>query len=311
MKKLIPMLAVFMILMAVPLSGVEAQYRVEVGGEGFMGMVPCSADGCGTCELVTLANTVIRWLITTLFVVFAVIMVVAGFGLVTSGGSQSALEGAKSKFQNALIGIIIVLAAWLIVDTLLKGILAGGTGNIMSYGPWSEVQCTAQETAMPVREGPQGADPSQDVVAAPGTPPATPTAPGAPAAEGELTQAQAEALLAGRPITVVSSGNCTDASRSSCTSLDGVRANTLNRITELQSQVGVPFTITGGTETGHSTRGQYTHGNGYKIDLRPVPALNNYIYTNYTQIGPTTYRDPRGNTYYRHEPDHWDITITN
>lgn len=145
MKKLIPILAVFFVLLAVPLAGIDAQepIRVEVPGAGPT-MVPCNGPDCSTCDLVTLGNTLITWLITTLFVVFAVIMVVAGFGLVTSGGSQSALEAAKSKFQNALIGIILVLAAWLIVDTLLKGILAGGTGNVMSYGPWNEVQCTTQ-----------------------------------------------------------------------------------------------------------------------------------------------------------------------
>lgn len=293
MKKLIPFLAAFAIVLAVPLASVEAQ----VGG-----FVPCSGDGCSSCHLVSMGNTIITWLIGMMFLVFAVLMVVAGFGLVTSAGNQSALDAAKSKFQNALIGIIIVLAAWIIVDTVLRGILKGGTGEIEGYGPWSEVKCTTQATAIQfVREGPAQVDAAQTEVATP-----SPSAVSA----GELSQAQAEAQLAGKPITLVSSGNCTDASRTTCTSLDGVKANTINRITELQAQVGEPFVITGGTEAGHAG-GQYSHANGYKIDLRPTPALSNYIYSNYTQIGPTKYRDPRGNTYYRHEPDHWDITITN
>ncbi len=114
------------------------------------GFVPCTGLDCGSCELVQMANTIITWLIGILFLVFAVIMTVAGYGLVTSGGNQAALAAAKDKFKNALIGIIIVLAAWLIVDTLLKAILPGGN---TSFGPWNRVECTRQaETISPYPE---------------------------------------------------------------------------------------------------------------------------------------------------------------
>lgn len=295
MKKYLPFLLATFIMLLVPLSSVDAQAG---------GFVTCDGPTCSACDLVSMINRIIVWLFGFVFVVFAVLMVVAGFGLVTSGGNQSALDAAKSKFQNALIGIIIMLAAWLIVDTLMRAILAGGTGNVMGFGPWSQVQCYVQATPVAYsRPGASSPNPGSDAT--------TPTTPTTPPAEGELTQAEAEALLANRNITVSSSGGCTDASRSNCTSLEGVRANTLNRIIELQSQVGAPLIITGGTETGHSERGQYTHGNGYKIDLATTPALNNYIYSNFTHVSGTTYRDSRGNTYYRHPPDHWDVTVRN
>lgn len=108
------------------------------------GFVTCSGPDCSLCHLVGMANVIIVWLFGILFVVFAVLMAVAGFGLVTSGGSPAALEAAKSKFQNGIVGIIIVMAAWLIVDTLLRGVLAGGTGEISGYGPWAEVKCQTQ-----------------------------------------------------------------------------------------------------------------------------------------------------------------------
>lgn len=294
--KFIPVAIIAFVLLFLPADTVTAQ----------TGLVTCSGPDCGSCELVAMVNLIIVWLIGILFMVFAVMMVVAGFGLITSGGNQSALDAAKSKFTNAIVGIIIVLAAWLIVDTVMSGLVGGGEtgqpmGQLSGWGPWSRVMCTTQmETNAYVREGPGATDPSQSIV--------TPPSGSVPA--GSLTQAEAEARLAGQDISVVSSGGCTDRTRSNCTSLDGVRENTLNRIIELQDTVGTPLVITGGTEAGHAG-GQYSHANGYKIDLRPTPALNNHIYSNYTQIGPTTYRDQRGNTYYRHEPDHWDVTITN
>ncbi len=130
------------------------------------GFVPCSGAECSACHFVSMANTIIVWLIGAMFVLFAVLMAIAGFGLVTSGGNQSALDDAKSKFQNAVVGIIIVMSAFLIVDTLMKGVLKGGTGEITGFGPWSEVQCQVQTNAL-VWEG----DPQST---ASGTPPVAP-----------------------------------------------------------------------------------------------------------------------------------------
>jgi hypothetical protein len=118
----------------------------------FGNFVNCEGASCSACNFVDLANNLIRWLFGAVFVIFAVLMAVAGFGLVTSGGNQSALDAAKSKFQNAIVGIIIIMAAWLIVDTVMKGLLAGGTGNLGStytgFGPWAEVQCQVQTAAI-------------------------------------------------------------------------------------------------------------------------------------------------------------------
>jgi len=93
-----------------------------------------------------MGNTVLNWLIGVMFVVFAVIVAVAGWGLITSGGNQTALSAAKSKFTNAIIGLIIVLAAWLIVDTIMRGLVTGGAGEIEGFGPWSQIECVDQPT---------------------------------------------------------------------------------------------------------------------------------------------------------------------
>jgi uncharacterized membrane protein len=105
------------------------------------GLVPCDGVDCNACHVVEMGNTILTWLIGVMFVVFAAILAVAGWGLVTSGGNQTALSDAKSKFKNAFIGLLIVLAAWLIVDTLMRGLLKSGDGTITGFGLWSEVEC--------------------------------------------------------------------------------------------------------------------------------------------------------------------------
>jgi Lysozyme like domain/Type IV secretion system pilin len=128
-------------------------------GQGF---VPCSGEGCSACHFVVLANTIIKWLIGMSFLLFAVLAVKAGFGLVTSGGSTTALSAAKNNFTSAFIGLIIILAAWLMVDTLLRGLLGKdgvlSDGTVEGYGPWSQVQCAAQNAVTTTAFGEFGTD---------------------------------------------------------------------------------------------------------------------------------------------------------
>ncbi len=274
----------------IPASVSEAQ---------FGGFVTCNGADCSACNLVEMANTIIDWLFGFVFLLFAVQMTIAGFGLVTSGGNTSALSDAKSKFQNAIIGLIIMMSAWLLIDTIMKGLLPDG--QLSGWGPWSEVKCQVQVSPTEfVREG-TGADAysvDSDV-------------PRPPVGEGSYNHDQAMTELQKANILVVSTGNCSDASKSNCTSLDGVKQNTIQRITELQKASGDQLIVTGGTETGHANSA-YSHANGYKIDLRPTSKLNNYITQNFEKVPgvDNKYKDSNGNTYWRHPPDHWDVTIT-
>ena len=83
-----------------------------------------------------------RYLVAIAFLIFAVLAFTAGIKMVTKGSAAS-LQDAKSSFTNAFIGLIIILTAWLIVDTLMRGIVKGG-GNIDGYGPWQTVRCAVQ-----------------------------------------------------------------------------------------------------------------------------------------------------------------------
>jgi hypothetical protein len=108
------------------------------------GFVPCEGADCNACHFIQMFNEIIFWIIAILFLVFAVILVIAGFKLVTSGGNQTARDDAKGKLVNALIGIIIVLAAWLIIDNLVRAVLPGKEGVIEGWGVWNKVSCIEQ-----------------------------------------------------------------------------------------------------------------------------------------------------------------------
>lgn len=76
---------------------------------------------CGFADLINLVNTVIHFILFDMVIPIAAIMFLyAGFELVTSGGSTEKRGIAKKVFTNAVIGLVIAIACWLIVATILS-----------------------------------------------------------------------------------------------------------------------------------------------------------------------------------------------
>ncbi|KAF9456048.1 hypothetical protein BDZ94DRAFT_1178587 [Collybia nuda] len=127
-----------------------------------------------------------------------------------------------------------------------------------------------------------------------------------------LTQAQAEAKLIPNGITASSTGGCTTKSVSTCTSYSGILDSTVNGVITLKKAAGVSsLVITGGTEVGHAS-GTYSHGNGYKVDVRHSAGIDSYIKNTFTKIanrgdGYPQWKAASGNIYCD-EGSHWDIT---
>ena len=95
-------------------------------------IVPCNGVDCKVCDLATLAQNLINTGIFIVIFLSALLFAYAGFLYLTNEaiGEQ---QKAKKIFGNVAIGLIILLAAWLVVDTLMKSVLGG------SFGPWNNV----------------------------------------------------------------------------------------------------------------------------------------------------------------------------
>jgi WXG100 family type VII secretion target len=136
---------------------------------------------------------------------------------------------------------------------------------------------------------------------------------GATATPSQQTDANAiETRLNDNGITIHSSGNCRDRDNASCTSVEGMREETIDGLIAFRNAVGVDLVMTGGTEVGHAT-GEFSHANGYKVDISLDPTVNRYIEDNYEHTGTRSdgaelYRDADGNVFAR-EGNHWDITF--
>jgi hypothetical protein len=95
------------------------------------GLVPCdTAATCNFTAFMTLVNKVITFILFDLALPIAAIMFAyAGILLITAGGETAhARTKAKKIFINAVIGLILAVACWLIISTIL---------TIMGYnGAW-------------------------------------------------------------------------------------------------------------------------------------------------------------------------------
>ena len=112
--------------------------------------VICEGPECQLCHIVSIANIILNWLIGILLIVAVFIFIIAGFYLVKSTGNPEGLKRAKAHFINTLIGLILVIASWLIIDTLFR-VLMGDTAvdrpggpAVVGWGPWSRIECVDQ-----------------------------------------------------------------------------------------------------------------------------------------------------------------------
>ena len=87
---------------------------------------------CTVCDLATLAQNVINTGIFIFIFLAALLFAYAGFLYLTNEALDKQSE-ARKIFGNVAIGLVVLLAAWRGVDTLMKSVLGG------DFGPWNDI----------------------------------------------------------------------------------------------------------------------------------------------------------------------------
>lgn len=105
-------------------------------------LVQCSGIDCNFCSFTQMVDTIIDWLVGILVLIAVILLAVAGIKMVTSVGNPSAVSEAKTMLTNVIIGFVIVLASWTVVDTMLKA-LSGG-----DLGVWNPTECGGMFTPL-------------------------------------------------------------------------------------------------------------------------------------------------------------------
>ena len=207
---------------------------------------------CTICDIWVLADKIVNfvWFLATPILI--VVLIIGGFIYLTSGGNPKKTEQAKSLLTSAIVGIIISLAAFLIIDTILKTLVR----QDFTWPSWNTI--TTNDCPRPLE--PTTVDlsklPKPDIIIKPGT----------------YGDAEARRLIELAGIAVTSSENCSNQLNPKCTSFEGIPKSAVDYILELDRRCNSQnltcgrFVITGGTEVGHITHGT----NKSVFDISPL-----------------------------------------
>ena len=99
-------------------------------------IVPCNGTDCNICHLVELAQRLINIGIFITIALSAVTFAYAGGMYLTSGGDVAKATKARGVFTSVAVGLMIILGAWLAVDTLMKTVT-----DDQKFGPWNSIGC--------------------------------------------------------------------------------------------------------------------------------------------------------------------------
>ena len=83
--------------------------------------IPCnSASGlnCTTTSVNGLILEVIQWLLGIAFGLAVLFLIIGGFWYITSAGNEETAEKGKGTAINAIIGIVIILLSYVIINVV-------------------------------------------------------------------------------------------------------------------------------------------------------------------------------------------------
>jgi len=118
----------------------------------FFGPIIPNSSTCaaGWAMLITVINNLISFLITIAIVFVAPLMIAyAGFLFVVNPVNSGGISQAKTILQNTIIGIVIALAGYLIVDALMAVFYNGSLGSWSQIINWSGDECLPQAGTAP------------------------------------------------------------------------------------------------------------------------------------------------------------------
>jgi hypothetical protein len=205
------------------------------------------------------------------------------------------ISKAKGVLTNTVVGIVVALASWMIVDAVMVVFYNG------SFGTWASIikgnandLCLTQKGSLPTDTLTQTQQTGVTVVT-----------PATNCANSYTT------ILPG--ISWSASGSCCEKTKSNCTSIDGMLPTTIAQIKNIKAKCGA-ITITGGTEIGHSGEGTIgSHSGGSKVDVSQnliscITGTSGRTIISSPSFGSAQVQDRCGNLY-TWEGNHTDISV--
>jgi len=160
-------LIIFLGSLLFPLIGLASLSSYEGYGKTiyYEGLVPCGkseplAEGeseevklpCQFCHFFVMFKSILDFVLKLVIIIAVLMLTVGGFMFFFAGGNPAALDRAKGILTSTAIGLVIIFAAWLIVNSILT--FPGFINPQLSWDPtkWFQVECPIEKIITKERE---------------------------------------------------------------------------------------------------------------------------------------------------------------
>jgi hypothetical protein len=130
MKKIIATSLVLIVAPLLFLKVASAQLIADPSGMANVTGEIATEANLGEIDLGVLISRIIRIVLSFLGIIFLVLIIFSGFRWMTSGGNEEAVKKAQGTIKTAIIGLVIVLAAYSITYFVFKYLPFSGGGGM-------------------------------------------------------------------------------------------------------------------------------------------------------------------------------------
>jgi len=104
-------------------------------------IVPQCNGPCGFCEFAQMLQNIVNFLTLDLAIPLSTIaIVVGGFLWIFSGGNEERIKKGKDAIKGGVIGLVVTLSAWVLINFFLNMITGGKLTEILGH-PWHKIEC--------------------------------------------------------------------------------------------------------------------------------------------------------------------------
>lgn len=118
----------------------------------------CRTCACGFAGVIGIVQNLMNAGISVGIFFAVIIMAWAGLLYISTPTNPEARSKANNMLINAVVGMVIILSAWLIVDFVMKALYSGPDGQQGKFGPWNNIltggdTCVSSIETLPLFNG--------------------------------------------------------------------------------------------------------------------------------------------------------------
>ena len=123
----IVVISIFLFL-AAPLYAIDFQ----IVPEECAGNTATDVQTCGLCQVLETGKNIFQYGLYLAATIAVFFLIIAGFRYVTAGSNED-VSSAKEAMQKTIYGLLIIIAAWVLVNSIMHAVAGGSQSTWYSF----------------------------------------------------------------------------------------------------------------------------------------------------------------------------------